>query len=230
MPTAVTPAPQSARKLVVFLLSSDDNFASLKESGIAQIIQREWPDADVELARLTTVNDITGQSTLRLHDEVIVPAQKRGYREIWLAGTSRTGMGALTYNRDYPSDVYGMLLMAPNLGDGSISQEIVQAGGLAQWNPGPPEAVSPKNRQRELWRYLKAWSGDSGNVRNVWLAYGDHDRLRSDIELISPGLRRTHVLVLPGGHSWDVWKLALPQMLKAATQEAKAGPGHQQNI
>lgn len=230
LPTAFVGAPQPARKLVIFLPGRGDDLAGLKKSGIAQIIQRQWPDADVELVGLTMAYYTNGQSTRRLQNEVMVPALKRGYQEIWLAGTSLGGMGALTYDRDYPGVVYGMLLMAPYLGDGSISKEIVKAGGLAQWNPGPTEAVSPKTWQRELWRYLKGWSSDQGPVRHVWLAYGEHDRLRPDIELMSPSLRSSHVFVLPGGHSWKVWKAAMPKMLKAAAQEAAAGPAHRQNL
>lgn len=229
IPTALISAPHPAQRLVVFLPGRGDDLAGLGKSGIAQIIQREWPDADVELAGLTMAYYTDGQSTRRLHDEVMVPALKRGYREIWLAGTSLGGMGALTYSRDYPGEIYGMLLLAPYLGDGSITREIVKAGGLAQWNPGPPETLSPQTWQRELWRYLKSWSGDPARTRHVWLAYGDHDRLRPEIELLSPVLRRTHVFVLPGGHSWDVWKVAAPTMLRAATLDAATAPAHAQS-
>lgn len=90
--------------------------------------------------------------------------------------------------------------------------------------------MSPKTWQRELWRYLKGWTSDSGRVRHVWLAYGDHDRLRPDIELMSPTLRSTHVFVLPGGHNWDVWKAAMPRMLKGAAAEAESRPANRQNI
>lgn len=230
IPTAFIAAPQPAHRLVVFLPGRGDDLAGLKKSGIAQIIQREWPDADVELAGLTMAYYTSGQSTRRLHDEVLAPALKHGYREIWLAGTSLGGMGALTYDRDYPGEIYGMLLMAPYLGDGSIAKEVVKAGGLAHWNPGPAETVSPNNWQRELWRYLQGWTSDSGSVRHVWLAYGDHDSLRPAIELVSPSLRSTHVFVLPGGHSWDVWKVAMPLMLKGAAVEADTGQPNAKTI
>lgn len=115
IPTAFIAAPQPAHKLVVFLPGRGDDLAGLQKSGIAQIIQRDWPDADVELAGLTMAYYTDGQSTRRLHDEVLAPALKHGYREIWLAGTSLGGMGALTYDRDYPGEIDGMLLMAPYL-------------------------------------------------------------------------------------------------------------------
>jgi pimeloyl-ACP methyl ester carboxylesterase len=155
IPTAFVAAPQPAHRLVVFLPGRGDDLQGLKKSGIAQIIQREWPDADVELAAVTMAYYLDGHATKRLHDEVMVPALKHGYRQIWLAGTSLGGMGALTYDRDYPGEIHGMILLAPYLGDRTVPKEIVAAGGLSPWNPGPPETLSPKTWQRELWRYLK---------------------------------------------------------------------------
>jgi len=224
IPTAFVPAPQAAHRLVVFLPGRGDDLDGLKKSGIAQIIQREWPDADVELAAVTMAYYIDGHATRRLHDEVMAPALKHGYKQIWLAGTSLGGMGALTYDRDYPGEVYGMILLAPYLGDSTVPKEITAAGGLAQWNPGLAETLGPKTWQRELWRYLKTWSVEPARGRHVWLAYGDSDRLRQDIELMSPTLRSTHVLMLPGGHSWDVWKVAAPRLLQAESREAATPP------
>jgi pimeloyl-ACP methyl ester carboxylesterase len=230
IPTAFVAAPQAAHRLVVFLPGRGDDLQGLKKSGIAQIIQREWPDADVELAAVTMAYYLDGNATKRLHDEVMAPALSHGYQQIWLAGTSLGGMGALTYDRDYPGEVYGMILLAPYLGDSTVPKEIVAAGGLAQWNPGPAETLSSQTWQRELWRYLKGWSSDPGKTRHVWLAYGDHDRLRKDIELMSPTLRSTHVLMLPGGHSWKVWKVAAPQLLRDVSRDESTPPAHRQNL
>jgi hypothetical protein len=228
IPTALVPAPQQAHRLVIFLPGRGDDLEGLKKSGIAQIIQHEWPDADVELAALTMAYYLDGHATKRLHDEVVVPAMKYGYQQIWLAGTSLGGMGALTYDRDYPGDVYGMILLAPYLGDSTVPKEITAAGGLTQWNPGPPEALNPQTWQRELWRYLKTWSDDPGKTRHVWLGYGDSDRLRKDIELMSPTLRSSHILMVPGGHDWKVWKVAAPQLLQDASRDEATPSAHRQ--
>jgi hypothetical protein len=50
--------------------------------------------------------------------------------------------------------------------------------------------------------------------------------LRSDIELMSPGLRANHIFVLPGGHNWKVWKTAAPKLLQAASRDAITPPAH----
>ena len=229
IPTAFVPAPQTAHRLVVFLPGRGDDLDGLKKSGIAQIIQREWPDADVELAAVTMAYYLDGHATLRLHNEVMLPALKHGYEQIWLAGTSLGGMGTLTYDRDYPGEIYGMILLAPYLGDSTVPKEIAAAGGLEPWNPGPAETLGPNTWQRELWRYLKTWSVDPARGRHVWLGYGDHDRLRKEIELMSPTLRSSHVLMVPGGHNWKTWKVAAPQLLQDASRDAETPPTHAHN-
>lgn len=228
IPTALVPAPQQAHRLVIFLPGRGNDMEGLKKSGIAQIIQREWPDADVELVALGMAYYLDGHATKRLHDEVVLPAMKYGYQQIWLAGTSLGGMGALTYDRDYPGDIYGMILLAPYLGDSTVPREITAAGGLTLWNPGPPEPLAPQTSQRELWRYLKTWSNDPGKTRHVWLGYGDSDGLRKNIELMSPTLPSPHVLMVPGGHDWKVWKVATPQLLQDASRDEVTPRTHRQ--
>ena len=219
IPTAFVPAPQPAQRLVVFLPGRGDDLAALQKSGIAQLIQQAWPDADVELAALTMAYYTDGNATRRLHDEVIAPALRRGYRQVWLAGTSLGGVGALLYDRAYPGELHGMLLLAPYLGDASIRRQIIKAGGLAQWNSGPPQPISAQNWQHELWRYLQRWPVDPALTRHVWLAYGAQDRLRPSIALMAPLLPPGHVVVLPGGHRWSVWKPAARQLLQAAARD-----------
>lgn len=229
IPTAFVPAPQAAHRLVVFLPGRGDDLAGLEKSGIAQIIQRQWPDADVELVGLTMAYYLDGHATARLHDQVMLPASKRGYRQIWLAGISLGGMGALTYDRDYPDEVYGMILLSPYLGDSTVPQEIAAAGGLAQWHPGPAEPPSPKTWQRELWRYLKTWSVEPAMTRHVWLGYGDSDRFRKNIGLMSPTLPGSHVLMVAGGHNWTTWKAIAPRLFEDASRDGTTPPAHARN-
>ena len=85
----------------------------------------------------------------------------------------------------------------------------------AAWDPGPPQAIGPDNRQHELWRHLQGWSREPARARNVWLAYGDRDRLRRAMPVIEPLLRPGQVLVRDGGHAWSVWTPALREVLRA---------------
>lgn len=220
IPQERVPAPQPAHRLVVVLPGRGDSLASLQRRGVAQLIQRAWPDADVLLTGLTMPYYIKGVAIRRLHDEVIVPAQRQGHRQLWLAGISLGGMGALLYDRDYPGQAHGLLLMSPYLGDKAIHHEIRAAGGLARWNPGPPQPIGPDTFQRELWRYLQHWSLDPARTDTVWLAYGEQERFRRPIELMSPQLPAGHVLMLPGRHNWSLWQPALLRLLQASAPAA----------
>lgn len=224
IPFVLVHAPQPATRVVVMLPGRGDDMASMQRRGVAQLIQREWPDADVVLTGLTMPYYLAGTAARRLHNEVMAPLAQRGYRQVWMAGISLGGMGTLLYDQAYPDEVHGMLLLSPYLGDRAIHQEIRDAGGLAAWQPGPAQPIGPNTFQRELWRYLQQWSQRPGRTRTVWLAYGDSERFRKAIALMSPQLPASHVLQLPGHHDWKLWHTALPALLDASKAEEARQP------
>ena len=214
IPTFLIGAPQKAQRLVVVLPGRGDDLNDLRKSGVAQAVQSAWPDADVMLTGLALGYYMDGQAEQRLHDEVIVPGRRRGYAQVWLVGASLGGMGALMYDRAYPNQVTGMVLLAPYLGEKPVLSEIAAAGGVAAWRPAAqPAAVNAGNFQQELWRHLQTWSRQPAAARNVWLAYGKTDRLRDAMPLLAPLLPPGHVLVREGGHEWRVWTPATRDVL-----------------
>ncbi len=213
--TALVPAPQTAQRLVVILPGRADDLAALQRSGIAEAVHAAWPDADVMLAEVTLGDYRDGGASRRLHDEVIAPARARGYQSIWLGGASMGGMGTLLYDIQHPGTIDGLFLLAPYLGGRAIVNEVRDAGGVANWNPGPAQPLGADTFQREMWRYIKELSQDPAKADRVWLAYGDKDRLRGAISLLEPHLPVNHVIVLPGGHAWTVWSPALRGLLEA---------------
>lgn len=216
IPHALVPAVQPAQRLVVVLPGRADALRGLERSGIAQAIQRQWPDADVVLAGLTLGYYFQRHAPERLHAEIVAPMRARGYREVWLVGASLGGMGALMYDREYPGEVDGMVLLAPYLGEPPLIDAIAAAGGLGQWDPGPvPPAIDDANFQHELWRYVQALSRDPARARRVWLVYGDRDRLRRALPLLAPWLPPSQVFERAGGHSWSVWTPATGEVLAA---------------
>lgn len=216
IPTQFVAAPQKAQRVVVMLPGRGDDLEGLLKRGTAQIIQQEWPDADVVLVGLTMPFYTNGVAARRLHDEVMVPLKGRRYQQIWLAGISLGGMGTLLYDHDYPGEVDGMLLLSPYLGKGDVQREIRDAGGIAAWKPGPQEPIGPKTFTREMWRSIQQWSTTPSRRNSVWLAYGDKESLRDPIEMMSPQLPSEHVLMLPGKHDWTLWNPAMHALLRAA--------------
>lgn len=207
IPVQQIPAPQPSgtRALVIVLPGRGDDLDDLARTGMAEVIQKAWPQADVLLAGTTLSYYAEGKVPQRLHDEIIVPARARGYQEIWLTGASMGGMGALMYERVYPHDVTGLVLYAPFMGAPSLIRQVAAAGGVARWDPGPrPVALDADNYQTENWRVVKGWQ-DPAEARRVWLVCGDQDRFIEAARLISPLLPPDHFVAEKGGHDWDVW-------------------------
>lgn len=219
LPSHVIRAPvQPASRLVVVLPGRGDDLAALGRAKITEAVQSTWPDADVVLSGLALNVYMEGRAPQRLHDEIIVPARgQRRYRETWLIGASLGGIGAVMYDRAYPRDVDGLVLLAPYLGEAPLLNEIAAAGGVAQWQPGPvPAVVDKDNFQREAWRHIQSWRETPGRTRNVWVGHGDADYLRAAIPLLAPALPDGHVHVRKGGHAWSVWTPLAGEMLRQA--------------
>ena len=220
--TQLIPARQPGQRLVVVLPGRADDLDALRRSGMTEAIQGAWPDADVLLAEVTLGDYMRGNAPERLHAEVIVPARERGrYREVWLAGASMGGMGTLMYDRLYPGEMDGLVLLAPYLGDARLLKEIADAGGIAQWEAGPPQAADAEHWQRELWRHIQRALRDPDAASRIWLAYGDRDRLRKTFPQLIPALRQDQVLLREGGHTWTVWSPAMGEVLRKV--DAKRG-------
>ena len=206
------PRPGTSPVLVVVLPGRADDLDDLAKTGMTETVQKAWPEADVLLAGATLPYYAEGHVQQRLHDEVIVPARARGYREIWLTGASMGGMGALLYERAYPHDVTGVVLYAPFMGSSATIEQITAAGGPARWDPGPkPAALTADNYQLEMWRVVKGWQ-DPAEAQRVWLVCGDTDRLLEVAELMAPLLPPKHFVEVKGGHDWPMWDAGAAQV------------------
>ncbi|HTG97930.1 MAG TPA: alpha/beta hydrolase, partial [Burkholderiales bacterium] len=100
--TLRAPQPSAARTLVIVLPGRHDEGRGENERGMARAIQEAWPSADVLLASATFAYYRDGRLVQRLHEDIVAPAQRDGYRRIWLAGASMGGMGAMLYARAHP--------------------------------------------------------------------------------------------------------------------------------
>lgn len=219
VPTALLPANGPAHRLVVVLPGRRDRLESLRRSGVGEAIQRVWPDADVMFAEVSMPFYTDRSAARRLHDEVLLPARRRAYTEIWLVGASLGGMGEMLYDRMYPGQVEGMVLLAPYTGERALHDEIRAAGGLAHWNAKTNAGDGADDWQRELWSHLKTWKTDPSRTRNVWLAYGEDDYLREGMPLVADLLPAGHVFVRPGKHAWSTWTPATEEIFHAIDAE-----------
>ncbi|MDA8018652.1 MAG: alpha/beta hydrolase-fold protein [Thermoanaerobaculia bacterium] len=156
-------------------------------------------------------------------DEVrsIVKAERRAGRDVWLAGNSLGGVGALIYARHGGEDIEGALLMAPYLGEPETIAEIRAAGGVLAWappgsepldeEPEPQEdnALDRDEYARETWQWLAGWHRDGqGQVEGsprLWMGWGVDDDFAGPAEMAAALLPEGHARPAPGGHDWTAW-------------------------
>ena len=197
------PQPSAVRTLVIVLPGRHDEGRGENERGMARSIHEVWPQADVLLAAATFAYYRDGKLVERLQQDIVAPAQRDGYRRIWLAGASMGGMGAMLYQRAYPGQLAGVVLFAPFLGERALLEEIAGAGGVRRWEPGPlPPQVDATNYQRQIWKYIREQQTFSSRV---WLACGSDDFLLSSARLLASTLPEGRFVEMPGGHDWRTW-------------------------
>lgn len=200
-PAACGPRPDT---LLVLLPGRGMTLGELEREGFVDAVRRQRLAVDVVLAdahigyfKAKTVVD-------RLREDVIAPARAQGYRQIWLAGISLGGLGALLYTEERPGDVAGVLLLAPYLGEPEATQEVAAAGGLRQW-AAPTGPVPDTAFDRRLWRSLQSRLRPGASSAPIYLGYGLQDRLAASHAVLAGALTPSHVVNAPGGHDWDPW-------------------------
>jgi hypothetical protein len=123
--------------------------------------------------------------------------------------------------------VNGLILLAPFLGDDrKLFAEIDAAGGAVTWAGAQPAAAGkPKKSefQRELWRFLGRLPLDQTLQLQIWMAYGDADRLLPGIERLRSVIPPERVFRFKGGHTWEVWTMGFNVILAKIDWKGPAG-------
>ncbi len=141
---------------------------------------------------------VTDRSLLRkLRHEVVLPARAMGCQSLWFCGISLGGFIALAYAQRYPTEVDGLCLLAPYLGNRMITGEIERAGGVAAWQPGE---LAQDDDERRIWNFIKT------RPPGLHLGFGREDRFADGHRMMAATLPPESVDVLPGGHDWPVWR------------------------
>jgi len=159
----------------------------------------------------------------RFREDILAPAQARGYRQIWLVGISLGGFGSLLYTRLDPDAIEGVVAIAPFLGDETV-REIRAAGGVRQWQPPsenasrqdrPPQARGREDAARELWQFLKGYETPAEESPTLVVAFGTEDRSVTGHRMLAELLPESQVFTAPGGHDWKAWRELWRQVLAA---------------
>jgi pimeloyl-ACP methyl ester carboxylesterase len=193
-----------------------DRAESFEQQGFVTVLRAQGLSADIRATDATFGYYMRGTFLDRLSADVIEPAKARGYKEIWIAGPSMGGFGALFYTHAHTSDISGVLAIAPFLGDRDVIEEIANSGGLEKWQPpARVEKMDRDNYQREMWRWLQAVTQGRESAPPIYLGYGASDKLGPADSLLRAKLPPSHVFMTEGAHEWGAWRRVLESFLES---------------
>lgn len=193
-------APQ--RNLLVLIRGLGADNTIFETEGIVEEIRKRNLPFDVIAPDVHTGYYQSQTFEARLKEDIIDPARRKGYQQIWLAGFSMGGLGCLIYLRSHPEDIDGVLLTSPFLGWPPIQREIRRAGGVAAWTETSDD---PQDWERMIWTWIK--NHDPAVTPPIWLGYGEDDILTvSGPRLLADILPKEHVFTVPGNHTIGTFK------------------------
>ncbi len=222
-------APGSRHRILfVYLPGNGDSLSAFGDNGLVQAVRSRNLPIDIIAVNAHVGYYINGTIFVRLKQDVIDPAKANGYTTIWLVGNSLGGYGSISYIRQYPGDITGIVLLGPFPGEKKIIREIAKAGGLRMWNPGDPPRDPREAWDRELWKWirdeaLQKCSSDKADrcPSRIYLGYGSGDRFSYGQSLMAQSLPPEHVFEIDGGHNWRTWKKLWNLILDRIEAEAK---------
>jgi pimeloyl-ACP methyl ester carboxylesterase len=214
----LAPAPPSPGCLFVFLPGRGDRAEVYQREGFATPLGEHGLVAEAVSVDLHVGYYARRIAHQRLHDDVITPARSRGVRQVWLVGVSMGGLGTLIYDRYFPGEVTGTVLLAPFLGDEKVIDEITAAGGLARWEPKQP--VAADDWARDIWSWLRRGPSSTQPMPRLVLGYGTRDSLAPANRLLAATLPEERVFTADGGHDWQTWD----KLWRAMLASGQVGP------
>lgn len=184
---------------VLFLPAAYSGPEDFVRAGFVRAVRERELPLDLEFADVN-LQHLTDRTILRrLRHELVLPARALGCRSIWICGISLGGFIGLAFAERYPSEIDGLCLLAPYLGNHMITGEIERAAGVAGWQPGE---LAPDDDERRVWRFIKT---RASHPVEVHLGYGRDDRFANSHQMMAAALDPQTVQVIAGGHEWPAW-------------------------
>jgi pimeloyl-ACP methyl ester carboxylesterase len=210
-----------ARCLLVLLPGMGDSDHDFADHGFIEALRQRKLSVDTISANATIGYYARNTLLARLDDDVFASARKAGYQEIWVGGISMGGMGTLLVAQHHASEVAGMILIAPYLGDDDLIDEIAAAGGIDRWRP--PPKLKQDDYQRKTWAWLKNATEHPETGPKIYLAAGDRDKLRRGHKLLAAVLPPERVFHTKGKHDWKYWAVLWADFLDHSDFAAHCG-------
>ena len=205
-------SPADARRsdrLLVLLpgrLSPPEEFRS---EGLEREIERALGPVDMVAVDAHLGYYLGGAFVETLAEDVLAPARKAGFTEVWIVGVSMGGSGALAVLRQRPDLADGAVLLAPYLGTDEVTARVRRYGGEILSAPPPSD---PKERFfEESWAWLLR---SRPALPPLFLGFGRNDRFAPSHHLFAKSLPADHVAEVDGGHDWGAWRRAAAALLE----------------
>lgn len=201
--------PGRGRTLVVFLPGAYSRAREFVDEGLVAALQARAPGAEAIVAE-AHFGYYQEQSILRrLREDIVLPARARGVQQVWLAGISLGGFGALGYGARHGSEVTGIVALAPYLGRRTLLAQIAQAGGPRAWAATAPQRTGD-DLDADVWQWLAA---PPAGAPPVWMGRGVDDRFADSHRVLAELLPPERRFEVPGGHDWPPWRALWQQWL-----------------
>lgn len=196
-------APADSSCLVLFLPGRGDGPEDFLSNGFPEALRAAGSPCAVQVvdAHLGYYFERTIRD--RLREDIFIPAQQRGVKEIWMVGISLGGFGSMLYSREDPGEVAGIVALSPYLGEDEVITEVERAGGLRRWTP--PASMETADFRR-LWAWLKGYEKPEPGLPELYLGFGASDRFADANGLLAEVLPPDRVITLPGRHNWWTWR------------------------
>jgi pimeloyl-ACP methyl ester carboxylesterase len=196
-------------RLLVLLpgrLSPPEEFRS---EGMEAVIARTMEPVDQVAVDAHLGYYLGGSFVEILAEDVLLPARRAGFREIWVVGISLGGSGALALVRSRPGLVDGVILLGPYLGSDEVVKRVHLYGRGILSAPPPSD---PKERFfEESWAWLEETLPGGPPIL---LGFGRRDRYAASRRFLASFIPPTRVAEVSGGHDWEAWCGALAELLR----------------
>jgi len=206
--------------LLVFLPGLRDRSAVFADKGFISAVRSSGVEAEMIGVDAHLGYYERKQFLVRMKEDVIDPARRQGYRNIWLVGISLGGFGALWYDIEYPGDLAGVVALSPYLGEPEVVAEVARAGGLKVWHPAAN--VEPDDQHR-IWQGLKSYECSERTLNRLYLAYGLEDKFAAPDGILAALLPPEQLFTIKGGHHWPVWRTLWDEILKRRVFDRNGG-------
>ncbi len=197
------PASIKTQNLLVMFPGINSPGTDFIDYGFVQMFQKKYSNVDITLVDTRFAYISAGSIAERIHNEIISPAIRGGYKNIWFVGISLGGLSTLLHSKDFAGILTGVVLIAPYLGAQYKVEDLLAHEPPLLWSEQHAKSTDKTIR---LWRYLISETQNKENKMKLVLAYGNDDRFSDLHRFLASLLDENNIYIEKGGHNWTTWK------------------------